>query len=126
MTGFVSRILPAAAMLGVAVSATPALAGGDAANGSKLFAQRCAMCHSNKGGPNKLGPALNGVVGRKAGTMQYGYSPALKQLGSAWSPQLLDQWLAMPRKIAPGTRMVLGTPKPQDRADVIAYLTTLK
>ena len=75
-------------------------------------------------GRNKIGPSLYGVLGRKAGTAPgYAYSPALKGAGWVWTKAMLDKWIAGPKTVLPGTRMIFpGLPNPQDRADVIAFL----
>ena len=103
-------------------------AAGDAKAGASLF-NRCAICHSNaKGAPNRLGPNLFGVVGRKAGTVAgYSYSPAMKRAGFVWTPAKLSDYLAAPQKVVPGNNMPFaGIADPQQRANIIAYLATLK
>ncbi|GIX18021.1 MAG: hypothetical protein KatS3mg119_2207 [Rhodothalassiaceae bacterium] len=114
-------LMLAAALMPAAVRADgPA---GDPARGEQLF-KRCRACHSVEPGRNKIGPSLYGVVGRKAGTAPgYAYSPALK--GAEWvlTEEMLDKWIAGPKKVLPGTKMIFpGLPNPQDRADVIAFL----
>lgn len=113
-----------AALPGSATSAPPA---GDAAAGKTVFA-RCAMCHSVALGENRLGPTLAGIVGRKAGAVPgYNYSPAMKNSGVTWTPDALDAYLANPRGKLPGVKMIFaGLPKPEDRANVIAYLANSK
>jgi cytochrome c len=67
------------------------------------------------------------VVGRRAGAVKgYAYSPALKASGIVWTPAMLDRWLQGPQKLVPGAKMYFTLPKPQDRADVIAYLAQQK
>jgi cytochrome c len=100
----------------------------DVSEGKAVFS-RCAACHTNvKGGSNGIGPNLFGVVGRKAGSKtDFSYSPALKNSHLSWSAQKLDAWTANPAKMVPGTRMVFaGISDPKQRADLIAYLSTLK
>ncbi len=112
-------------MLGVAGPA----AAQDAAKGTTLFQQRCAMCHAVKAGaPARMGPNLFGVTGRKAGTLAgYAYSPAMAKAGIVWDAQSLDTYLQQPRKLVAGTKMAFaGLPNPQDRQAVIAYLKTAK
>lgn len=91
---------------------------------------RCAMCHDNtKGGPNKIGPNLYGVVGKKAGTHAAGfkYSDSLKKSGVTWSAATLDKWIENPRAVAPGTIMSFpGIKDPAKRAELVGYLTKLK
>ena len=115
-----------AAALAVMSAAAPAapLPAGNAAAGGTLF-KRCAACHAiGPGATNKIGPMLNGVVGRRAGTLPgYTYSAAMKKYGKVWTDATLAQFLATPMKTVPGTKMYYpGLPKPQDQADVIAYL----
>ena len=100
----------------------------DIGKGQGVFS-RCAACHTNnKGGPNGVGPNLFGVVGRKAASKpDFSYSPALKSSRIVWTPQKLDAWIANPAKLVPGTRMVFaGVSDAKQRADLIAYLGTLK
>jgi cytochrome c len=102
---------------------------GDAANGKELFmANGCPACHGVTKEDNlKVGPNLVGVVGRKAGTPQSLLgSENLKQYGVTWSAETLDEFLANPNAKVPGTAMVGMLTDPQQRADVIAYLATLK
>lgn len=100
------------------------LAKADVAEGKVLFLQ-CRACHSvEAGGPNKVGPNLHGVFGRKAGLAPgYLYSDALGKSDIVWTPATLDEWLARPSDFLPGNRMVfVGISDPQDRANLIAYL----
>jgi cytochrome c len=103
---------------------------GDAANGKELFmANGCPACHSvTKDDEMKVGPNLVGVVGRKAGTTKslLGPSDNLKKYGVIWSAETLDEFLVNPSAKAPGTAMAGILTDPQQRADVIAYLATLK
>ncbi|MBC2667153.1 c-type cytochrome [Novosphingobium flavum] len=97
-----------------------------AADGKTAFAT-CAACHGTKAGEKKVGPTLAGVVGRKSGSLPgFAYSPALAKAGKVWSPAQLDAFLAAPMKVVPGTRMVIAVPDAKRRADLIAYLATLK
>ena len=91
-------------------------------------AKKCAACHSlEKGGPNKVGPHLWGVVDRqRAHESGFEYSAALKEKGGSWTYDELDQFLTNPKTYVPGTKMAFaGIAAPQERADVIAYLRTL-
>ncbi len=97
------------------------------ANPTKGEAQfkKCASCHTiNQGGANGIGPNLYGTVGMKmAGHAGFGYSDALKTKGGVWSWDELNEWLKSPKSYIPGNKMSFaGLSKPQDRADVIAYL----
>jgi cytochrome c len=91
-------------------------------------AKKCAACHSfEKGGPNKVGPHLWGVVDRqRAHESGFEYSAALKEKGGTWTYDELDHFLANPKTYVPGTKMAFaGIQAPQERADVIAYLRSL-
>ena len=99
---------------------------GDPDNGHAKFAL-CQACHTIVvGAPNSVGPNLNGVIGRKAGTLAgYTYSDAMKKADWIWDPQHLDTWLTAPSQMVPGTKMTfIGLPNAKDRIDVIAYLKT--
>ena len=96
---------------------------GSADKGKVVFLQ-CKTCHVRDPGVNRIGPSLAGVVGRKASTIAgFQYSAANKASGITWTPEKLFQYLENPQRVVPGTKMAFaGLPKPQDRADVIAYL----
>src|SRR5438552_11566243 len=91
---------------GIVGVSTIARAAGDARVGAALF-NRCAICHSNaKGAPNKLGPNLFGVVGRKAGTYPgFSYSSAMKRSGITWTAANLMAYLVAPQQVVPGNGM---------------------
>jgi cytochrome c len=111
----------------LAVVASPAYGAGDPVKGKAAFA-RCAICHGVKTGEKRIGPSMAGVMGRKSGTLPgFAYSAALKKKAMVWNAKTLDGFLAAPMKTVPGTRMAFaGMPNPADRANVIAYLATLK
>lgn len=116
----------AAAAVGLTLFATSALAEGDADKGAKVF-KRCAACHAvGEGAKNKLGPHLNGLIGRHAGSVEgYRYSPAMKKADIVWTAETLDHYLTKPRDFVKGNRMAFpGLKKEGDRADVIAYIAT--
>ena len=97
---------------------------GDAASGEKIF-KKCAACHSiNKGGKNKIGPALYNVVGRAVGGVDdYKYSKALASYGKEWTFEELNGFLTKPSSYLKGTKMsYAGLRKEKDRASVIQYL----
>ncbi len=111
-----------AAMIAIAPAALVAAAPPSPA-GQEIFEQRCAACHSVEPGENDVGPGLAGVVGRKAGSVAgFDYSPALKTSGKVWTPAQLDQYLAAPQKLVPGTRMAMAVPAADQRQAIIAYL----
>ena len=102
---------------------------GDAARGEELFmANGCPACHGVTQEDNsKVGPNLVGVVGRKAGTApSLLVTENLKKYGVTWSAETLDEFLANPSAKVPGTAMGGILTDAQQRADVIAYLSTLK
>ncbi|MDE2303884.1 MAG: c-type cytochrome [Sphingomonadales bacterium] len=121
---FAGGVLAAGIALAGAGAAAPV---GNAAAGASLFDQRCKVCHViGEGQKGVLAPNLRGVVGRRAASTAFAYSPALKASGLTWTPAHLSQFLTAPMKMVPGTRMVVSIPDPHQRADVIAYLATLK
>ncbi len=92
--------------------------------GQRTF-RTCSSCHLiAEGAGNLVGPNLYGLFGRKAGGVEgFAYSTALQEAGFAWTPELLDEWLASPRSFLPGNRMSFaGVRKPEDRIAVIAYI----
>lgn len=119
----------AVALAMLAVVHTPAgaaPAGGDAAAG-KTVSVKCMVCHTFEAGKNKIGPSLAGVVGRKSGSIaDFAYSPAMKGSNLTWDAATLDRYLANPRTVVPGTKMIFpGLPSAADRANLIAYLAQL-
>ena len=109
--------------------ATIAGAAPDAPKGLEIFKQRCGICHSTdtSGGPT-LGPNLRGVVGRKAGSEPnfQMYSQALPASNLTWDTKTLDSFLTAPMTKVPGTTMPMSLPDKDERADVIAFLVSLK
>ena len=125
MSEFRNRLLALAAVLAV-----PSAFAADAANGKAVFETKCGICHAANtapGGP-VAGPSMVGLVGRKAASVEGFpmYSPALKASGFTWNTKLLDEFLVNPMVKVPGTMMVISLPDPKERADVIAFLATLK
>ena len=108
-------------------SAGAAAAQGSAEQGENVF-KKCKACHDvGEGAKNKVGPALNGVVGRKAASFEgYPYSSDLKALGAqgfVWDENNLDKYLQDPKSVVGKGKMVFpGLKDEQDRKDVIAYL----
>ncbi|MGE0231302.1 MAG: cytochrome c family protein [Flavobacteriaceae bacterium] len=106
----------------------PALADGDAAKGEEVF-KKCRACHEvGEGAKAKVGPVLNGVIGRTAGTSEgfTQYSEAMKEAGAGglvWNEETLSQYLANPKQFVSKNKMAFaGLKKDDDIADVIAYL----
>ena len=100
------------------------LASASIADGEKVF-KKCAACHSiAKGGGNKIGPALWGILGRQAGLVSdYKYSKAMTSHGKAWSFEEMDGFLTKPKDWVKGTKMsFMGLKKETERAAVILYM----
>ena len=113
-----------AAIAGVVLlSSLGAHAEGDVARGETVF-KKCVICHTLEPGKKKLGPTLHGVFGRTSGAVDgFRYSKAMSEAGIVWDETTIDAYIANPRKYIPGNRMAFpGLRKPQDRADVIAFL----
>jgi cytochrome c len=118
-----------------AVMASLALAGlgrgalaADPVAGKAVFSSVCSICHSVQVGKNGIGPSLFGVVGRKTGSVPgFHYSPANQNANLTWDQATLDKYLQSPRTVIPGTIMTYaGLKDDTRRADLIAYLATLK
>ena len=109
------------------LTAIGAAAAADAEAGKVDF-KKCALCHTDEAGKNKIGPSLFGVVGRKSGSLEnYNYSEAMKKFDHTWDAETLNTYLADPRAVVPGTKMIFpGIKDEKERQDVIAYLETLK
>ncbi len=112
---------------GVAAVPLPVLlAAADPTKGEAVF-KKCTACHSiASGGANGIGPNLWGTVGKPvASHAGFAYSDSLKAVGGTWTFEQIDHWLAAPKKLAAGTKMSFaGLGKPEDRANVIAYLNS--
>lgn len=110
-----------AAALTLALTAAVDAAAADADRGGELFRSRCGVCHSLDA--NRVGPALRGVFGRKAGKAQgFSYSPAVRSADLVWNDRTLEIWLSNPQAFVPGQRMNFRIPVEADRADIIAFL----
>lgn len=101
-------------------------AAADVAKGEKLFGQ-CKACHKLDG-KDGTGPHLNGIVGRGVGSVVgYTYTAGVVEHGGTWDPAALDTWLKGPKAYIAGTKMTYaGMKKPEDRANLIAWLATVK
>lgn len=90
---------------------------------------RCASCHATEpDAPHGMGPNLFGIAGRPAGSGEgYPYSGAMRASGLTWSADALDTFLAAPRDVVPGTRMMApGVADPEERRAIVRYLTSLR
>jgi cytochrome c len=93
--------------------------------GQQAYESRCGGCHSVAA--DRIGPRHAGVFGRRAGSVPgFDYSPALATSSIVWTAEALDRWLANPEVLVPGQRMGYRLADAAARADVIAYLATLK
>jgi cytochrome c len=112
-----------------ALLALPAVASAqDAEAGKKVFT-KCAPCHSiGPGAKNKVGPELNGIIGRKAGTAEgFTYSDGMKNSGITWDDAQLHEWITDPKKKVPGTKMLFpGVKDETERDDLVAYISSFK
>jgi len=125
-TGIAAAALTAACALGLAPVGAPAQEG-NAEEGAEVY-KKCRACHDV--GPeakNKVGPLLNGIIGRQAGTIEgYNYSDANKQAGTkglVWTEEVMFKYLEAPLSFMPGTKMAFaGLKDAQDRKDLIAHL----
>jgi cytochrome c len=117
-----------AAALGLLLAGTLPLAGlraaGDHEAGADVFDSYCSDCHSvSPKGTNRKGPTLYRVMGRRAGTIPgFQYSQGMAKSGLVWNAQNLSVYLANPRGMFADGKMKKALPKPEDRANVIAYL----
>jgi cytochrome c len=96
----------------------------DAASGEKIFVQ-CKACHQiGENAKNAVGPLLNGLFGRKAGTIEgYSYSPANKNSGITWDEATFREYIKDPKAKIPGTKMIFpGLKDPKQIDDIVAYL----
>ncbi len=118
-------------ILSTALFANTASAAGDVAKGKKVF-KKCKACHSVEAGKHKIGPSLAGIVGQDAGKVAgFKKYKGLKGADWKWDEAALDGWLKNPKKWLKAkngkkSRMVYKLKKEKDRADIIAYLKTLK
>lgn len=97
----------------------------DAQRGLAIYQSKCIACHSVE--EHRVGPAHAGVMGRRAGSAKgYDYSEALAKSKLVWTTSTLSAWLANPEQVIPGQRMGYSLSLAQERADVVAYLATLR
>jgi cytochrome c len=122
---FSGRCLAFAALFASAAAGSALAA--DIEAGKTTF-KKCALCHTDEPGKNKIGPSLFGIVGRKSASLDnYNYSDAMKNFKHTWTPQTLDTYLMDPHAEVPGTKMIFpGIKDKTERENLIAYLETLK
>ena len=112
-------------LLAIAAAPVPALADGDPVAGAKAF-KACQACHVATEAKNKVGPHLQGIVGRPVASIaDYKYSPAMTEFGAGkvWDEALLSEYLKAPKAVVKGTKMAYaGVKKDDDLANIIAYL----
>jgi len=112
----------------LAVALTPAAAAGDVKAGERVCL-KCRACHQvGENAKNVVGPVLNGLFGRPAGSVPgYSYSKANKESGLVWDEATFREYIADPRARIPGTKMVFaGLKKEQEIDDLVAYLKTFR
>jgi cytochrome c len=118
-------------LLAVALACGGAVHAADAGAGKALFDRTCANCHSIEAGVNKVGPTLFDVVDRPIASVPgYDYSSKMRAVGKGqkkvWDEKRLGAYLSNPREVLHGVKMFFAVPDAKDRADVLAYLLTLK
>ncbi len=136
-----TKIIGLTASIAILTFAAPAMAAshgaGDVTKGQKVF-KKCMSCHEiGEGAKSKVGPPLTGIIGRKAAAIEgYKYGKSIVAAGEAglvWSEEELDEYLLSPKKYLRAklgdkkakSKMPFRLKKEQDRADVIAYLSSL-
>ena len=110
-----------------AISVAELLKTASVEKGERSF-RKCAACHTvDKGGARRVGPNLFDIVGRALGAVDgFSYSSALMEKGGEWTYEALDAFIAKPKDFIPGTKMAfVGIRKPDERANLIAYLRSL-
>ena len=122
------RAFATMAVLAAALAVSQSAAAADPESGQKIFKTQCGACHAVAAGRNLVGPSLFGIVGRKSGTIDgFRYSAANKAANLTWDAATLETYLTNPKALVPGTTMTfVGIKSAEQRADVIAYLATVK
>jgi cytochrome c2 len=121
-------ILAGAGFAAALTFAAPAFAA-DASHGQAVFREQCGVCHAagDGDGDGGQGPTLKGVIGRKiGGDPDFAYTQPLMDSKDAWTEASLAAFLENPQKAYPGTSMPISVPSATDRADIAAYLATVK
>ena len=114
---------------GALIVVSPPASAADAAHGQELFRGQCGVCHQGGEGDGDggQGPTLRGVVGRKiGGDTNFAYTQVLSDAKDKWTTDNLSTFMADPNKAMPGTAMPISVKNDADRADLIAYLASLK
>jgi len=113
-------------LMALGLAAAVALSSGSAlakADGAKLFKKKCGSCHSMEAGKHKVGPALNDIIGRQAGSTDFSKYKALKGADFAWDEDNLAEWITDPKKfIGKSTAMTVKIKKEDDRDAIIDFL----
>ena len=135
----IDAMLRRSALVVVALAMAPVLVGvlgprsgeaADIAKGQAAFVRQCAICHTiDKGGENRLGPNLFGIVGRRAGAVpDFKYTNAFRNTATfEWTEGLLGPWIALPAVMVPGTAMgVFPGVSDRDKDDIVAYVAAQK
>ncbi len=119
--------LATAVMAGSASAQMPTPDAPAALDGAKLFKNQCAACHTiHASDPKRQGPTLEGVVGRKAGSVaDFKYSAGFEKADWTWDEAHIDPWLTNPQAVIPGTIMAYKQAKPEVRKAIIDYLKEL-
>ena len=129
-TQFTAGAVAAAAALAMCLGAGASHAAGDVDKGKAAFIRQCVVCHTiEKGEPNRFGPNLSGIVGKKAASApDFDYSRAFKAAARwEWSEDALASWIMFPGTMVPGTTMaVFQGVAEKDRDDIVAYLASKK
>ena len=117
----------AAAFAAFAAFCAPAGAA-DTEAGARVFRTQCGACHVVEAGKNRVGPSLFGIVGRVSGQVEgFKYSAANRDAKVTWTHEVLEKYLTNPKDVVPGTTMAyVGLRNATQRADLIAYLETVK
>ena len=127
LVSLVPALTLALAVSAIDLVAAPAARAQDADAGKSVF-NKCVPCHSiGEGATNKVGPVLNGLDGRKAGTTNYPYSDANKNSGITWNEAEFKDYIRSPRAKIPNTKMAfVGLTNDKDIADIWAYISQFK
>jgi cytochrome c len=124
-----NRIAVIAISLCAALGFARESAAADADAGQAIFNQKCKICHQiGEGAKNFVGPVLNGLDGRKTGSVEgYNYSEANKGSGITWNEEEFKKYITNPQAVIPHTKMVFaGLPKETDRDNIWAYISQFK